>query len=168
MNNIKDDLAEVSQMRNRGFQARSEGVCLSQMTEAKREESAIYRCETTLKLSTLPKTWLIDIDGTIVKHNGYKDNGRDTLLNGVSEFFASLPKDDKVILLTARESSQVASLKDFLAKHKIRFDALISDLPFGERILVNDTKPSGLKTSFAINKKRDEDFCVEVERDEKL
>lgn len=121
-----------------------------------------------LKLSTLPKTWLIDIDGTIVKHNGYKDNGRDTLLNGVSEFFASLPKGDKVILLTARESSQIASLKDFLARHKIRFDTLISDLPFGERILVNDTKPSGLKTAFAINKKRDEDFCVEVKRDEKL
>lgn len=121
-----------------------------------------------LKLSTLPKTWLIDIDGTIVKHNGYKDNGRDTLLNGVSEFFASLPKDDKVILLTARESSQIASLKDFLARHKIRFDALISDLPFGERILVNDTKPSGLKTAFAINKKRDEDFKIKVERDEKL
>lgn len=115
-----------------------------------------------LKLSNLPKTWLIDIDGTIVKHNGYKDDGCDTLLNGVSEFFASLPKDDKVILLTARESSQVDSLKDFLARHKIRFDALISDLPFGERILVNDIKPSGLKTAFAINKKRDEDFCVEV------
>ena len=120
-----------------------------------------------LTLSTLPKTWLIDIDGTIVKHNGYKD-GCDTLLNGVSEFFAKLPKDDKVILLTARESSQIASLKDFLAKHKIRFDALISDLPFGERILVNDAKPSGLKTAFAINKNRDEDFRIEVERDEKL
>ena len=120
-----------------------------------------------LTLSTLPKTWLIDIDGTIVKHNGYKD-GRDTLLNGVSEFFAKLPKDDKVILLTARESSQIASLKDFLAKHKIRFDALISDLPFGERILVNDTKPSGLKTAFAINKNRDEDFRIEVERDERV
>lgn len=121
-----------------------------------------------LKLSNLPKTWLIDIDGTIVKHNGYKDNGRDTLLNGVSEFFASLPKDDKVILLTARESSQMPRLKAFLARHKIRFDALISDLPFGERILINDIKPSGLKTAFAINKKRNERFCVEVERDEKL
>ena len=121
-----------------------------------------------LKLSNLPKTWLIDIDGTIVKHNGYKDDGRDTLLNGVSEFFANLPKGDKVILLTARESSQMPNLKAFLAKHNIRFDALISDLPFGERILINDIKPSGLKTAFAINKKRDEKFCVKVERDEKL
>ena len=150
--------AEVSQMRNRGFQAQGTGVCLSQMTEAQRVESAIYRCETTLYLSNLPKTWLIDIDGTIVKHNGHKLDSRDTLLDGVSEFFASLPKDDKVILLTARNADEVVNLKAFLVQHKIRFDEIISDLPFGERILINDTKPSGLKTAFAINKVRDENF----------
>ena len=65
----------------------------------------------TLKLSNLPKTWLIDIDGTIVKHNGHKINSCDMLLEGVSEFFASLPKDDIVILLTARSQSEVANLE---------------------------------------------------------
>ena len=160
--------AEVSQMRNRGFQAQGKGVCLSQMTEAERVESAIYRCETTLYLSNLPHTWLIDIDGTILRHNGHKIDSRDTLLDGVSEFFASLPKGDKVILLTARSKSEVANLERFLISHNIRFDEIISDLPFGERILINDTKPSGLKTAFAINKGRDEAFKVEVEIDEKL
>ena len=29
-------------------------------------------------------------------------------------------------------------------------------MPMGERILVNDKKPSGLNMAFAINKKRDE------------
>ncbi|MGX2971240.1 hypothetical protein [Helicobacter sp. T3_23-1059] len=141
---------------------------MSQMTEAQRVESAIYRCETTLYLSNLPKTWLIDIDGTIVHHNGYKLDSCDTLLEGVSEFFASLPKGDKVILLTARSKSEVANLKAFLTIHKIRFDEIISDLPFGERILINDTKPSGLKTAFAINKVRDEKFDIKVEIDEKI
>lgn len=164
----KTNKAEVSQMRNRGFQAQGKGVCLSQMTEAERVESAIYRCETTLYLSNLSKTWLIDIDGTIVKHNGHKIDSCDTLLEGVSEFFAKLPKDDKVILLTARSQSEVANLKQFLVAHNIRFDEIISDLPFGERILINDIKPSGLKTAFAINKGRDEKFSIKVEFDEKL
>ena len=168
MKNTTKHSAEVSQMRNRGFQAQGKGVCLSQMTEAKRAESAIYRCETTLHLSPLPHTWLIDIDGTIVRHNGYKIDCSDTLLQGVSEFFARLPKDDKVILLTARSADEVANLKAFLAQHKIRFDCIISDLPFGERILINDKKPSGLKTAYAINKGRDEKLDIKVEIDEKL
>ena len=28
-------------------------------------------------------------------------------------------------------------------------------MPYGERILINDKKPSGLRTSIAINKERD-------------
>ena len=52
-----------------------------------------------LTLSSLPHTWILDVDGTIVKHNGYKIDGYDTLLAGVKEFFASLPSQDRVILL---------------------------------------------------------------------
>lgn len=36
-----------------------------------------------LTLSTLPKTWIFDLDGTLVKHNGYKIDGHDTLLERV-------------------------------------------------------------------------------------
>ena len=103
-----------------------------------------------------------------MRHNGHKIDSRDMLLDGVSEFFASLPKGDKVILLTARSKSEVANLERFLMSHNIRFDEIISDLPFGKRILINDTKPSGLKTAFAINKVRDEKFNIKVEIDEKL
>ena len=40
----------------------------------------------SLVLSTLPKTWVFDLDGTIMKHNGYKFDGYDTLLNGAKEY----------------------------------------------------------------------------------
>ena len=40
-----------------------------------------------MELSPLNHTWLIDVDGTIVKHNGYIIDGQDTLLDGVKEFF---------------------------------------------------------------------------------
>lgn len=99
--------------------------------------------EKNLRLSALPKTWLIDIDGTILKHNGYKIDGFDSLLSGVSEFFGQLNEQDFVILLTARKQNELEDLKTFLKKHQIRFDKIITDLPFGERILINDTKPSG-------------------------
>ena len=36
--------------------------------------------------SNLNKTWIFDLDGTLVIHNGYKC-GEDTLLPGVKEFF---------------------------------------------------------------------------------
>lgn len=109
-----------------------------------------------LKLSSLPHTWILDVDGTIVKHNGYKIDGYDTLLAGVKEFFASLPSQDRVILLTARKAEYLPALKEFLTKNQIRYDHIITDVPMGERILVNDNKPSGLKCAYAVNKERDE------------
>lgn len=121
----------------------------------------------TLTLSALPKTWLIDIDGTLVRHNGYL-NGKDELLGGVREFFASLPKDDIVILLTARTAQDLPALREFLAQNGVHYNQIITDLPVGERILLNDTKPSGLKTAFAVNKARDAALTLEVVIDKNL
>ena len=118
-----------------------------------------------LTLSSLPHTWIFDVDGTIVKHNGYKIDGYDTLLPGVKDFFASLPSQDKVILLTARKTEFLPALKVFLTKNQIRYNHVITDVPMGERILVNDNKPSGLKCAYAVDKERDGalrlDYCVE-------
>ncbi len=108
-----------------------------------------------LEFSSLAKTWILDIDGTIVKHNGYKIDGYDTLLPGVKEFFEKIANEDKVVLLTARKGEYLESLKTFLKANNIRYDYLLCDMPVGERVLVNDTKPSGLKTAFAVNKNRD-------------
>lgn len=121
----------------------------------------------TLTLSALPKTWLIDIDGTLVRHNGYL-HGKDELLGGVREFFASLPKDDIVILLTARTAQDLPALREFLAQNGVHYNQIITDLPVGERILLNDTKPSGLKTAYAVNKARDAALTLEVVIDKNL
>ena len=109
-----------------------------------------------LVLSSLKHTWFIDIDGTIFKHNGYKLDGHDSVLPGVKEFFEKIPKGDLVILVTSRtdeyKDSTIKSLKD----NNIVFDEIIFNAPYGERIVINDNKPSGLITGKCINTKRDE------------
>ena len=120
------------------------------------------------EFSPLAKTWILDIDGTIVKHNGYKIDGYDTLLEGVKEFFSDLPEDDKVILLTARKGEYLDNLKEFLKCNNIRYDYLISDMPFGERILINDRKPIGLNTAYAVNKNRDYKFSIDYKINEEI
>lgn len=37
------------------------------------------------EVSTMGKTWILDIDGTLVKHNGYQLDGCDTLLEGIDK-----------------------------------------------------------------------------------
>ena len=121
-----------------------------------------------LEFSSLNKTWVLDVDGTIVKHNGYKIDGHDTLLNGVDEFFKQIDPDDKVILLTARKEEYLDDLKSFLAVHGIRYDYLLTDMPMGERILVNDRKPSGLDMAFCVNKDRDASLDIMYKINEEL
>jgi hypothetical protein len=109
----------------------------------------------TLKLSPLPHTWLIDLDGVVAAHNGHL-TGPDTLLPGAEAFWAAIPEGDTIILMSARaEAYREASLA-FLAAQGLRVDIALFDLPTGERILINDMKPSGLKTAHAINLARDE------------
>ena len=121
-----------------------------------------------IELSTLPHTWILDIDGTLVKHNGYKTDGYDTLLEGVKEFFNKIPPDDKVILLTAREEKYLEDLKIFLKENNIRYDYILTDIPMGERILINDRKPSGLDTAYAVNKNRDEKLDIDYRINKEL
>jgi hypothetical protein len=106
------------------------------------------------ELSPLQHSWLIDIDGTIFRHNGHLKE-KEELLPGVSEFWQKIPKEDFIILLTAREMSYERVTIENLRKFKIRFDHIIFGLPKGERIMLNDVKPSGLITAHAINIERD-------------
>jgi len=100
-----------------------------------------------------PKTWFIDLDGTLVIHNGYQ-NGGDLLLDGVEDFFKSLPKEDFVIITTARKKEFKKKTIKFLKKNNIRYNQIIFGLPTGERILINDKKPDGTKTAYSINVNR--------------
>ena len=105
----------------------------------------------------LSHTWFIDIDGTILKHNGYLIDKKDTILKGVKKFFKKIPKKDKIILITGRQKKILKKTLLFLKKNNIRFDQVIFDLPYGERILINDIKPkNNLKTAISINVKRNE------------
>ena len=109
----------------------------------------------TIVLSALPKTWILDLDGTLVKHNGYKIDGHDTLLPGAKEFLAKICAEDMVIILTSRTDEYRQLTLDFLRDNDIRYDHIIFNAPYGERIVVNDQKPSGLKTAVAVNTERD-------------
>ena len=120
-----------------------------------------------LELSKLGHTWIFDIDGTLVKHNGYKIDGHDTLLDGVEEFLKSIPNNDYIILVTSRTDEQKNRTIRFLQDNNIRFNNIIFNLPYGERILVNDKKPSGLEMSKAINLERNE-FSLDVFYDNSL
>lgn len=111
--------------------------------------------ENTLRLSTLNKTWIFDFDGTLVEHNGYK-TGEDKFLPGAKEFLLSIPKDDYILIMTARENEAREKTESFLKANNIRYNELLFEMPMGERILFNDNKPSGLKCAYAIAPKRNE------------
>ena len=108
-----------------------------------------------LVLSTLDHTWILDLDGTIVKHNGYKEDGTDTILDGALDFLKSIPDKDMIVFVTSRSEDIKMKTEEFLTENGIRFDHIIYNAPYGERILVNDDKPSGLKMCYGISTIRD-------------
>lgn len=121
-----------------------------------------------IKLSSLRHTWILDFDGTLVVHNGYK-SGDDRFLPGALEFLHKIPRDDFVIILTARENEARERTIEFLKKYNIKFDAIFFEMPMGERILINDTKPSGLCCAYAVSPNRNEGFMnLEVQIDSNL
>lgn len=120
--------------------------------------------EQALILSTLPKTWILDLDGTIVKHNGYKIDGKDTLLDGVMDYFESIPSEDKIIILTSRCEEYREMTVNFLKASNIRYDEILFNIPMGERIVVNDRKPSGIDMAVALNIDRDKLSLPKIKR----
>lgn len=107
-----------------------------------------------LTLSILPKTWLIDIDGTIFKHNGHLA-GKEEVIEEAKKFIGRIPESDFIILLTSRSSEFKQSTETELKKWGIRFNQVVYGLPVGERVLINDKKPRGLSTAVAVNVERD-------------
>ena len=95
--------------------------------------------EQELILSTLPKTWIFDLDGTLLKH--------------------------KIIILTSRLEEYGEMTIEFLREQEIRFDQILFEMPMGERILVNDRKPSGVDMAVALNLERDSFWLPQVVRE---
>ena len=118
----------------------------------------------TLILSTLPKTWIFDLDGTLLKHNGYKIDGYDTLLDGVKEYLDVIPSEDRILILTSRTEEYREMTIRFLEENGIRYDEILFNTPMGERIVVNDRKPSGIDMAVAMNLDRDHFDIPVIER----
>ena len=119
-----------------------------------------------IELSPLGKTWILDLDGTLVKHNGYKLDGHDTLLAGAKEFLQNITLEDLVIIVTSRKEDAREETIAFLQENQIRYDYIIWNAPYGERIVVNDKKPSGLKTAIAVNVERNGDHKIKISIDQ--
>ena len=117
-----------------------------------------------IRLSVLPHTWLIDIDGTALRHNGHlmaddesnPSSAAEQILPGVYDFWLRIPPQDIIILMSARKHEEKNKTIEIFNSLGLRFDHAIFDLPTGERILINDSKPLGLKTAVAVNVSRDE------------
>lgn len=80
--------------------------------------------------------------------------GEDSLLPGVKEFWNNIPKNDFIIITTGREEIYIEKSLQFLKDQGLRFNHAIFGIPRGERILINDIKPSGLDTAIGINVER--------------
>ncbi len=106
-------------------------------------------------VSSLAKTWIFDLDGTLLKHNGYKLDGIDSWLPGAREFLCKIPENDMIIFLTSRTEEYRKITIDFLQNSEVRYNEIIFNAPYGERVLVNDKKTSGMKTAIAVNTQRD-------------
>jgi hypothetical protein len=118
-----------------------------------------------MKLSTLPKTWLIDLDGTVLLHSP-TPGGEDRLLPGVRALWAQFGPQDQIVLLSTRDPYQEQVTRRFLDASGLRYDRLIFGLPPGERILIGDREPSGAATAIAVNLTRNEGpgrVCVAVD-----
>lgn len=106
-------------------------------------------------LSLLGHTWILDLDGTIVKHNGYKTDGEDSFLPNAEQFLKEIPEGDMIIFLTSRTENEKELTEKFLRENHVRYHHIIYGVPYGERILMNDKKPSGLVTALAVAGERD-------------
>jgi hypothetical protein len=109
---------------------------------------------TEIVVSRLAHTWLIDVDGTLLSHNGYL-HGQDSLLPGVREFWSRIPDGDTVILLSARAEHVRDACLAVFDQAGLRYDHVLFGLPKGERVLINDQKPGGLVTALAVSVTRD-------------
>ena len=72
----------------------------------------------------------------------------------MAEYLDTIPPEDRIIILTSRTEQFWQMTLDFLAEARVRYDQILFCMPMGERILVNDQKPSGVDMAVAVNVKR--------------
>jgi ribonucleotide monophosphatase NagD (HAD superfamily) len=111
-------------------------------------------------MDTRPKTIFCDIDGTLVKHApphiASKPDHKMELLEGTLERLLEWDKKGyNIILTTGRKESLRAVTEKQLSEVGIFYDQLVMGIGGGTRYLINDCKPDGAVTVWAINIERD-------------
>ena len=105
------------------------------------------------------KTLFIDIDGTLFEHKGTFSNialSESTLLPNAREKMDEwCSKEYRIILTTARRESLRNRTESELQRLGVPYDCLIMGISKGQRVVINDRRPSGDDTAFAINIDRD-------------
>jgi len=107
-------------------------------------------------MSDRPKTIFCDIDGTIWKHQGdvsLQNSQNNILLPNIKKAICEWEsKCYKIILTTGRKESLRSITESELTRLGIVYDQLIMGIGGGDRILINDRKPNGVKnTCYALN-----------------
>ena len=82
----------------------------------------------------------------------------DKLLPGVKEMWAQIPKEDYIIIMTARPKDIEEQTLKFIRDNGLHYHLAIFGVHHGERIVVNDNKPGGLETAIAWNVKRNKGY----------
>jgi len=106
-----------------------------------------------------PKTIICDIDGTLVKHNKPSIIATNlyipSLLEGTLDKINEWERNGyNIILLTGRKESMRKVTENQLTQLGIYYDQLIMGVGGGPRYLINDYKPDGTESAFAINVER--------------
>lgn len=110
-------------------------------------------------MDTRAKTIICDIDGTLVEHGmpsvvstpKYKMKLLPGTLSKLEEWEA---KGYRIILLTGRKESMRRVTEKQLRDVGIFYDQLVMGVGGGVRYIVNDNKPNGSESAFAINVER--------------
>ena len=110
-------------------------------------------------MNTRPKTIICDIDGTLIIHHAPHISANESyvpeLLEGTLEKLNEWErKGYNIILLTGRKESMRKVTEQQLSKLGIYYDQLVMGVGGGPRYLINDCKPEGTKSAFAINIER--------------
>jgi len=97
-------------------------------------------------LTELPSLYLMDLDGTMIKHQGnlvdITNLDKEQLLPGVQEFLEQRALNcDKLIIVTGRPESFRKFTEEQLFRLGIHYDQLIMGVGRGRRFLINDSKP---------------------------
>lgn len=106
------------------------------------------------------KTLFVDIDGTILKHQGsFSDISlkEATLLPHARDRMNEwCSKEYKIVLTTGRRESMRKTTELQLDRLGVPYDYLVMGLSKGNRIVINDRRPNGNDTAYAINIDRDQ------------